>query len=57
MILVVMQYLLNKKNGQSETIRDALLKIHKILRSRGSDPKVYIMENECSSYLKEAIKK
>ena len=39
------------KNRQAETIRDGLLKIHKILKSRGSDPKVYIMDNECYSDL------
>ena len=40
------------KNSQSSTIRDAFLNIHQILKSRGSEPKVYIMYNECSSYLK-----
>ena len=39
------------KNRQAATIHDAFLKIHKILKSRGSDPKVYIMENKCSSDL------
>ena len=33
------------KKRQAATIRDSLLKIHKILKSRGSKPKVYIMEN------------
>ena len=45
------------KNRQAATIRDAFLNIHKILKSRGSDPKVYIMNDECSSDLKEAMKK
>ena len=45
------------KNRQAETICDALIKIHNILKSRGSDPKVYIMENDCSSDLTEAMKK
>ena len=40
------------KNGQASTIRNAFLNIHKILKSRGSNPKVYIMDNECSSDLK-----
>ena len=31
--------------------------MHKILKSRGSDPKAYIMKNEYSSDLKEATKK
>ena len=33
------------KNRQAETIRDAFLDIHNILKSRGSDRKVYIMYN------------
>ena len=45
------------KNRQAATIRDAFLKIHKILKSRVSDPKFYIMDDECSSDLKEAMKK
>ena len=44
------------KNRQVETICDDFLKIHKILKSRGSDPKAYIMDNYCSSDLKEAAK-
>ena len=44
-------------NKQAATIRCAFLKIHRILKSRESKPKVYIMENECSSDLKEAMKK
>ena len=39
------------------TIRDAFLNMNKVLRSRRSDPKVYIVDNKCSSYLKEAMKK
>ena len=45
------------KNVQEETIRYALLKIHNILKSRVSDPKFHIMDNDCSSDLKEAMKK
>ena len=45
------------KNRQAETIRDAFLKFYKVLKARGSDPKVYIMYNDCSSYFKEAMKK
>ena len=44
------------KNRQSETIRDALVKIHKFRKAKGSDPKVCIMDNECSGDLKEAMK-
>ena len=40
------------KIRQAETIRNALLNIHKFLKARGSDPKFYIMENECYSDLK-----
>ena len=45
------------KNRQSATIRDAFLKAHKVLKAIDSDPKVYIMDNRCSSDLKEAMKK
>ena len=41
---------------QAETICDAFLKMHKILKSRGCGPKFYIMGNDCSSDLKEAMK-
>ena len=40
------------KNRQAETIRDAFLNIHKGLKARGVNPKVYIMDNGCSSDLK-----
>ena len=40
------------KNRQAETIRNAFLKIHKVLKARGIKPKFYIMENGCSSDLK-----
>ena len=40
------------KNRQAANIRDDFLNIHKILKSRGSEQKVYITENECSSNLK-----
>ena len=45
------------KNMQDTTICDDFLNIHNILKSRGSHPKVYMTENECSSDLKEAMKK
>ena len=45
------------KNRQAATICDDFLKIHKILKLRGSDPKLYIMDNECSRDLKQAMKK
>ena len=45
------------KHRQAATIRDALLKVHKVLKARGSDPKFYIMDNGCSSDLKEAMNK
>ena len=32
------------KNRQAETIRDAFLNTHKVLKSRGSEPKFYIMK-------------
>ena len=44
------------KNRQAATICYTFLKIHKVLKARVSNPKVYIMDNECSSDLKEAIK-
>ena len=44
------------KNRQAATIRDAFLNIHKFIKARGNDPKVYIIDNECSSDLKEAMK-
>ena len=40
------------KNRQAATIRDESLKMHKISKSRGKNPKEYIMDNECSSDLK-----
>ena len=45
------------KNRQSVTIRDVFIKMQNILKPRGNDPKVYIMDNACSSDLKEARKK
>ena len=38
-------------------IRNVFLKIHKVLKARRSNTKVYIMDNEYSSDLKEAMKK
>ena len=40
------------KNRQAATIANYLIKMHKILKSIGRKPKVYIMDNECSSDLK-----
>ena len=40
------------KNRQTATILDAFLKIHKVLKARGKEPKVCIMDNECSGGLK-----
>ena len=45
------------ENRQTETTRDTFLKIKGILKSRVIDPKCYIMDNGCSSDLKEAMKK
>ena len=62
-IMVLYYYISNKilsepiKNRQAATIRDAFLNIHNILESRGSDPKFYIMENDCYSDLEEAMAK
>ena len=44
------------KNNQAATIRDSFLKVHKVLKARGSKPKSYILVNEFSSDLKEAMK-
>ena len=43
------------KNRQAETICYAFLKVHNALKARVSNPKAYIMDNECSSDLKEAM--
>ena len=43
------------KNRQAATIRYAFLNIHKFLKVRGREPKVYIMNKQCSSDLKEAM--
>ena len=40
------------KKRHAATTHYDFLNVHKILQSRGSDPKVYIMENNCSSDLK-----
>ena len=45
------------KNRQAATIYDAFLNIHNIIKSRGSNQKSYMMENECSRDLKEYMKK
>ena len=44
------------KNRKAETMQYAFLKIHKVLKARGSKQILYIMENKCSSDLKEAMK-
>ena len=36
------------KNRQAATIRDAFLKVQKVLKAIGSNPKVYIMDNDRS---------
>ena len=45
------------KNRQAATIRDAFLRVLKVLKERCSNPKVYIMDNEYFSDLKESIKR
>ena len=45
------------KNGQAATIHNSFLEIQKVLKARGNNPKVYIMENDFSSDLKEDMKK
>ena len=40
------------KNRQLATLQNTFLKIHKILKSRGRNPKVYIINHECSRDLK-----
>ena len=44
------------KKRQAANIRDALLKVHKVIKAIVSSPMVYIMDNDCSSDLKEAMK-
>ena len=61
-VMVMYDYDSNKildepiKNRQASTIRDVFLKFQKVPKSRGSDPKFYIMDNDFSSDLKEAMK-
>ena len=43
-------------NRLAEIILHVFLKVHKVLKARGSKPKFYIMENECYIDLKEAMK-
>ena len=45
------------KNIQTATIRDDFLKVHTVLKEICSNPIVYITDNECSSNLKEVMKK
>ena len=44
------------KNMRVATICEAFLNIHNMLKSIVSNPEFYIMENECSSDLTEAMK-
>ena len=44
------------KNRRVATICEAFLNIHNMIKSIGSNPKFYIMDNDCSSDLTEAIK-
>ena len=44
------------KNRRVETICDAFLNIHNMLKSIGSNPKCYIMDNDFSSDLKYDMK-
>ena len=57
-VMVMYDYDINKilaepiKTRQEETIRNALLNIHRVPKARGSQSKAYITENECYSELK-----
>ena len=44
------------ENRQAKIICDAFLKIHKVIKARGSKPKIYNIDNECYSDSKEAMK-
>ena len=44
------------KNRQATTICNAFFNIQRVLKARVSKPKFYIMDNDCSSDLKEAMK-
>ena len=44
------------KNRQAATIKNAWLKLHSKLKLSGNKPKLYIMDNECSSDLKKHCK-
>ena len=41
------------KNKKAENIRDAFLRVHKVLKARVNDPQIYIIDNKCSSDLKK----
>ena len=45
------------KNKQAVIIHDALIKMHKMFKLILNYPKVYVVGNECSSDLKETMKK
>ena len=45
------------KNRQAASICVAFLKIHKVIKARGSEPKIYIMDKECFRDLKETMGK
>ena len=44
------------KNQQAATIKSAWKKLHSRLKLSGTKPKLYIMDNECSSDLQQALK-
>jgi hypothetical protein len=43
------------KNRQAATIRDAWLSLHQVLQRSGNAPNLYIMDNEASSDIKDAM--
>ena len=57
MIMIAMQSWLNPKKRQAATICNDFLNMYKVLKARGSDPKVYIIDNKFYSDLKEAMEK
>lgn len=44
------------KNRQAATIKAAWTKLHSRLKLSGNKPKLYVMDNECSSELQQALK-
>ena len=57
MTMIEMPSYPKKIKRQAATIRYAFLNMFEILNSRGGDSKGYIMDYECSCYLKFATKK